>query len=96
VITLSWHGVDYEKSRFFVKGTILAQSIVPGTLSRFAVREVRGGIGDDGYSTLRYELADAATVSDADVRAGKLPRSVYWSDEPDDCVVEAMRIIGSE
>lgn len=93
---LSWHGVDYEKSRFFVKGTILAQSIVPGTLSRFAVREVRGGIGDDGYSTLRYELADAATVSDEDVRAGKLPRVVYRSDEPDDCVVEAMRIIGSE
>lgn len=93
---LSWRGVDYEKSRFFVKGTILAQAIVPGTLSRFAVREVRGGIGDDGYSTLRYGLADASTVSDDDVRAGKLPLVIYWADEPDNCVAEAMRIMNDE
>ena len=90
VVSLSWHGVPYAKDRFFVKGAVIAQALVPGTLSRFAVREVRSGRDDEGYPTLRYALADAETVSDAEVREGKLPKAVFWADTPDECVSAAI------
>ena len=91
-VTLSWRSMPYGKDQFFVKGTVLAQAIVPGTGHRFAIREVRGGRDDKGFSTLRYGLADAATVSDVEVRDGILPRVVFWADEPDDCIAKALSL----
>lgn len=91
-VTLSWRSMPYEEGHFFVKGTTLAQAVVPGTGYRFVVREVRGGRDQDGYPTLRYGLADAATVSDVEIRNGVLPRIVFWADEPEYCIAKALKL----
>jgi len=69
---------------FMVKGTELAQAIVPGTRSRFAIVEVRA-LGADRMPDVTYRVRDAETVSDADVRAGKRPAVVFHGDY-DACV----------
>lgn len=92
-LSLVWRGCDVPSDRFFVKGTILATAYVPGTLSRFLIREVRGGRDEHGFPTLRYGLSDASTVSDAEVREGKGAKVVYWSDEPDQCLAKAAELL---
>jgi hypothetical protein len=89
---LSWRGLPYSRDAFLTKGTELAFAYVPGTLSRFAIYETRGGRDEHGYPTLVYRLRDSATVSDADLRAGKRPSVVGTFSEPDEAAGEALRI----
>jgi hypothetical protein len=81
-VSLNWHSLPYDPAKFLVKGTEIAQAIVPGTLSRFAIVETRS-IGEDRMPALVYRLRDATTVSDADVRAGVRPHVVGVYAEPD-------------
>jgi hypothetical protein len=89
---LSWRGLPYSRDAFLTKGTELAFAYVPGTLSRFAIYETRGGRDEHGHPTLVYRLRDAATVSDADLRAGKRPSVIGTFSEPDEAAAEALRI----
>jgi hypothetical protein len=75
---LSWRTVTHSQSdRFLVAGTELSKAIVPGTLSRFQLCEIRTyDRGEDFPHGRRYAIRDAATVSDADVREGKRPAIV--------------------
>lgn len=88
--SLSWRSLPYSSGSFFTKGTELAVAIVPGTLSRFAIYETRGGRDAEGHSTLVYRLRDAATVTLEDVRAGKRPRIVGVFDEPEQAIKAAL------
>lgn len=72
---LDWRSLPYPAGADLIKGTALAQAIVPGTRSRFAVVEVRTREAD-GFPGVRYSVRDAHTVSDADIRDGKTPREV--------------------
>ena len=88
---LQWRTVTPSNDpKFMVDGYVLAAAYVPGTQSRFLVEEVRCRVRDavDGqlYSSTTYRVRDAATVSDADVAAGKSSRVVYRSDDMDLCV----------
>ena len=85
---LNWRSFPYEQSKFLVKGTELAQAIVPDTCSRFAVVEYRTRDAD-GFPSAAYRLRDAETVSDADIRAGKRPAIVGNFDSLDDAVKAA-------
>jgi hypothetical protein len=82
---LNWRSLPYRRDSFFVVGTELSTAIVPGTLSRFAIVEVRARDGDRD-PRLHYSVRDASTVSDEDVKAGRSPRHVKWFDEPDQAV----------
>lgn len=74
-VFLDWRSVTPSNSPlYFVKGTVLAIAIVPGTLSRFAIAEIR--TWDGANSAVRYSVRDASTVLDADIRNGKSPREV--------------------
>jgi hypothetical protein len=68
-------------------------ALVPETNSRFAIVEVRGGPDEHGHSTLVYHLRDADTVSDADVAAGRRPKTIKVFDEPMDAVAAAQRYV---
>jgi hypothetical protein len=81
VTDLRWQAVtDYRDPKWSVKGTRLAQAIY-GWRSRFAIVEIR--TYDFG---VRYGIADADTVSDADVKAGKRPKIVKNFETLDECV----------
>jgi hypothetical protein len=78
---LRWEYVtDYRDPKWSVKGTRLSQAIY-GWRSRFAIVEIR--TMDFG---VRYGIADAETVSDADVKAGKRPEIVKNFDTVEECV----------
>lgn len=80
-MSLNWQAVtDYRDPKWSVKGTRLAQAVY-GWKSRFAIVEIR--TLDLG---VRYGIADADTVSDADVKAGKRPEIVRSYDTLDECV----------
>lgn len=81
VPNLRWQAVtDYRDPKWSVKGTRLAQAAY-GWNSRFAIVEIR--TMDFG---VRYGIADAETVSDADVKAGKRPEIVKNFDTLEECV----------
>lgn len=66
-------------SRFLVRGTELSVMIVPGTLSRFQLCEVRTyETGEPFPHGRKYAIRDAATVSDEQVREGKRPAIIKW------------------
>lgn len=76
---LNWRTVTPSRhNSFLVRGTELSVAIVPNTLSRFQVCEIRTIMrGDDGMEYDReYALRDAETVSDADIADGKRPAIV--------------------
>ncbi len=85
-VSLDWHSLPYPAGADLCKGTELAQAIVPGTHSRFAVVETRTREAD-GFPGVCYRVRDAATVSDADVRDGKRPAIVARFDNANDAVV---------
>lgn len=87
---LFWRSLPYQPHAFFTKGTELAVAYVPGTLSRFAIYETRGGRDAEGHPTLVYRLRDAATVSDEQLRAGKRAEIVGIFDEPDQAIAAAL------
>lgn len=77
VPNLDWvYDVDFLDGRSEIKGTVLAHAYWPGTHSRFLVEDVRTREPHptrrgETVGGSRYRLRDAATVSDADIRAGK-------------------------
>lgn len=77
---LDWRTVTHSQSdRFMVRGTELSKAIVPGTLSRFQICEMRTYDRDDQFPHGRnYAIRDAATVTDAQIREGKRPAIVKW------------------
>lgn len=72
-------------AKWLVKGTVLTTAYVPGTHHRFLLEEVRA-LEADGSHTVLYRLRDAATVSDADVRAGRYSKPVCHSYDLDECL----------
>lgn len=85
-MSLEWRSLPYERSKFLVVGTEIAAAFVPGTLSRFAIVEIRGYPRLDGPGDVYYAVRDAATVSDDDVRAGKRAKVVNRFADPDAAV----------
>lgn len=79
---LFWHSLDYPRDKFFVVGTELSQAVVPETLHRFVIVEVRT-MDSERQPDLRYSVRDALTVSLDDVRAGGRPRQVASFSDPD-------------
>lgn len=75
---LDWRTVTHSQSdKFMVRGTELSRAIVPGTLSRFQICEVRTYNRIDVFPYGReYLVRDAATVTDEQVREGKRPAVV--------------------
>lgn len=73
---LDWHTITAGNDpKRWVKGCELESCIPSGFLSRFRIVSVR--IYDaDRNADVRYSVRDAATVTDAEVKAGKAPRSV--------------------
>lgn len=92
---LDWRPLNYEPSRFFVKGTEFAAAFVPGTLSRFAIYETRAHDENRQPITV-YRLRDAATVTLDEVQAGKRPAIVGTFAEPDEAVKYALDVIARE
>jgi len=93
-VSLAWRSLPYDPAKFLVKGTEIAQAIVPGTLSRFAIVETRA-LDETRVPTLVYRLRDAQTVSDAEIKAGHRPRIVGVFDEPEKAVDAALNCIGA-
>lgn len=73
---LDWRTITPSNDqKRWVKGCELESCIPPGFLSRFRIVSIR--VYDaDRNADVRYSVRDAATVTDAEVKAGKLPRSV--------------------
>jgi hypothetical protein len=91
-VSLNWRSLPYDPAKFLVKGTEIAQAIVPGTLSRFAIVETRA-LDASRMPALVYRLRDAATVSDAQVKVGERPHIVGVYAEPDQAVAAALEAI---
>jgi hypothetical protein len=78
VALLQWRSVTPSNHpKFLVKGTELSAAIVPGTLSRFQICEVRT-YDADGHADRQCVIRDAATVTDAQMREGKRSAIVKW------------------
>ena len=88
---LYWRTTNYDRSRFLVDGTELATAIVPGTLSRYQLCEIRCR-GKGGHPDRRIAVRDAATVSDEDVRNGKRPRIAAWFDTVDEAIERIVEV----
>ena len=76
---LNWRTVTHSRdAKFLVRGTELSIAIVPNTLHRFQLCEIRTvSRGDEGFEHDReYAVRDAYTVSDADVAARVRPKIV--------------------
>jgi hypothetical protein len=82
---LNWRPLvtSYDRG-YMVKGTELSQAIVPDTLSRFAIVEVRT-YDADRNSDVTFRIRDAATVTDEQVRNGERPAIVFRG-SLDDCL----------
>lgn len=75
-MTLNWRSVTPSTDRkFMVKGTELSVAIVPGTLSRFQLCEIRS-YDAAGEADRVYQVRDAATVNDDEIKRGIRPRVV--------------------
>ncbi len=68
-----------------VKGTELAYAVVPDTLHRFIVYEVRAMLADRSLD-VTYHVRDAGALSDEQVRAGARPPVVYRHHDCDQAV----------
>lgn len=78
-----WRSVTPSNDRrFMVTGTELSNRLVPGTLSRYQLCEVRA-YDAERHADRRYAVRDAATVTDEQVREGKRPAIVRWFDHED-------------
>lgn len=74
---LNWQTITGSLDpRYMVKGTELAQAILPGNHCRFALVEVRC-YDADRNSDVTYRVRDAETVTDAEVKSGTRPRVVF-------------------
>lgn len=80
---LNWRGLNCPPDRYLVRGSELAVALV-GPSSRFAIYEIRTREAD-GFSGVRFEVRDAALVSDAEIQAGKRSPVVFRSSDPEDC-----------
>jgi hypothetical protein len=75
--------LPYEPGKDLVKGTRLAVAYY-GPQSRFAIYEVRMREAD-GMPGLRYHVADANGITDAEVKEGKFAPIVFADNDPDEC-----------
>lgn len=91
-LTFSWNALPYAPGKRGVKGTELAQAIVPHTQSRFAVCETVALDGDGNHTTV-YRLRDAHTVSDADIRNCVRPKIVGVFPSPEDAACAAYELM---
>lgn len=86
---INWQPLPYEAHKALVVGTLLTVGFVEGTNKRFGVYERRTRTWDETdkrhYPSVTYDVRDAETASDDDIRAGVLPRVVFRSDDPGDC-----------
>lgn len=83
---LCWRVVlGRDDPKYMVKGHVLATAFAPGTHSRFMIEEVRR-MNADRSMGVAYRVRDAATVSDAEVRDGKMSKVVFYADTIDDCL----------
>lgn len=84
---IAWHTLLYKPQNCLVVGTYLAAGFVDPT-KRFAVYERRSRSWDGirYYPSVTYVVKDADTVTNAQVTAGKLPTTVFSSDDLDACV----------
>ena len=80
---LNWRSLNCPADKFLVKGSKLAVALY-GQQSRFAIYEVRTREAD-GFAGTNYMVTDASLISDAKVKAGKLPPVVFTGQTPEDC-----------
>lgn len=89
---LDWRSTaESSGPRALIKGTELARAIVPGTHSRFQICAVRAW--DEVSSTMTgevYQIRDAATVSDAQVRDGIRSKVVAIFGDQDEAIKFAL------
>lgn len=73
-----WRTVTHSQSdRFLIRGTELSVMIVPDTMHRFQLCEMRTYDRGEAFPHGRnYVVRDAATVTDAQVREGVRPAIV--------------------
>lgn len=94
---LNWRSVCNSREPAYEKaGTVIDVAIVPRTLSRFQIKAVRKTryvqtkFAQDGMGYVeldcRFEVADAETVTLADVRDGIEPKTVFKSDDLNDAL----------
>ena len=75
---LEWRMTDVPAEKRRVKGTILARAIFPVENCRWAVEEVQ--MYDEQRLPLPlFRVRDAMSLTDAEIRANKLPDVVYSS-----------------
>lgn len=75
---LQWRTItDSRSPKFFVKHVRLAVAFYGH--HRFGIYEVRGAADGDGSYADYYVVTDAETVSDAEVKAGIMPKVVFRS-----------------
>lgn len=71
---LRWRTLVRERdSRFLTKGTELANAVVPNSLHRFVLCELRAYPDGYGAPDREYAVRDAHGVTDAQVRDGVRP-----------------------
>lgn len=76
--------ISSSHSKFMVRGTELSNAIVPMTMHRFQVCEIRTWDGDESDRT--YHVRDAETITDAEIRDGVRPSIVFRHNDLDECV----------
>jgi hypothetical protein len=87
---LNWVSTNYPKDRFFVKGTELATALC-GAHSRFQICETRILTDDKEFPYgERFDIRDAATVSDAESKAGVRPKIIKTFFDVDDAIAYCM------
>lgn len=89
---LSWRTVTPSTDpKFMINGTELSVAIIPDTLSRFAVYEVRVWRSEHDFDR-QYLLRDAHTVSDDDLRSGKRPAVIGRYGDFEEAIAAAIRL----
>ena len=83
---LNWQSLTPSNSpKLMVKGAELNQAVCRLHNSRYAIVEVR--IYDiNRHADTGYSIRDAATVSDAEVKAGKRPKQIAYFNYEDDAI----------
>lgn len=86
---LNWRTLPYQPHKYEVVGTLLAAAYVQDCGKRFAIYERRTRSWSDEdkhyWPDVTYDVRDAETLSDDDVRMGKPPKAVFTSNDVDAC-----------
>lgn len=86
---ITWRSLPYDKSKELVVGTYLSIGFVDGAGHRFGIYERRTRVWDDTdkkhYPSVAYDIRDAESSSNEDIRNCKLPKVVFRSNDPAEC-----------